>query len=78
MLRTHRCIDHPQRNPATGRVYICDGGALGSITLRESFTDRRSPPTTCPLTVEVLIDLAEIVSALQSMLTVEKEDRNLV
>ena len=54
-----------------GRVYICQGGPLGTVTLPESFTDRGAPPTARPLTSEVLIDLAAVVAALRGRLDTE-------
>ena len=48
-----------------GKVYICDGGALGNVTLPEGFTDRGLPPDRTPLSAEVLADLAAVVSALR-------------
>lgn len=48
-----------------GRVYVCDGGTLGSVTLPETFTDRGASPATRPLTAEVLTDLAAVVSAVR-------------
>src|SRR6516164_8693599 len=41
------------RRQALGRLYICEGGALGTVTLPEEFTDRGLPPASRPLTVEV-------------------------
>ncbi len=57
---------------AIGRVYICDGGALGTFTLPESFTDRGATPATRPLTANVLTDLASVVSALRNNLDSSK------
>ncbi len=54
---------------ALGRVYLCDGGTLGSVTLPEAFTDRGGPPATRPLTADVLADLAAVMSALRKHLT---------
>jgi len=56
-------------------VYVCDGRVLGTFFLPESFTDRADPPSTTPLTVAVLTELAAIVSALQKSLTVPREER---
>lgn len=47
-----------------GRVYICDGGRLGDVTLPKDFTDRGMPPDPSPLNSEILADLAAIVSAI--------------
>lgn len=46
-------------------MYVCDGRALGTFFLPESFTDRADPPAATPLTVVVLTALTAIVSALQ-------------
>ena len=55
---------------AVGLVYICEGGALGTVTLPEHFTDRGlQEPATRPLTVDVLADLAAVMSALRKPLT---------
>jgi hypothetical protein len=53
---------------AAGKVYICDGGSLGSVTLPEFFTDRGAPAAPRALTMEVLIDVAEVVSILRTKL----------
>jgi hypothetical protein len=63
---------------ALGCVYICDGGPLRNVTLPEDFTDRGAPATTRPLTVEVLTDLAAVVSALRRRLTGHEGGTNLV
>src|SRR2546426_7428839 len=57
---------------ATGRVYICDGGALGSFTVPESFTDRGAPPATRPLTADLLTALASAGSAVDTNLDSSK------
>jgi Family of unknown function (DUF5372) len=54
-----------ERHLAAGRVYICEGGSLGTVTLPEDFTDRGLPPATRPLTAEVLAVLAATLSALK-------------
>lgn len=48
----------------SGRVYVCDGGALGGIALVEEATDRGPCPAERPLTFEVLVGLAAVVVAL--------------
>ena len=53
---------------AIGHVYVCEGGPSGTMTLPEDFTDRGTPSDTRLLTVEVLVDLAAVVSALRLML----------
>jgi hypothetical protein len=54
-----------ERHRAARRVYICEGGPLGTVTLPEDFTDRGLPPATRPLTTEVLAGLGAILSALK-------------
>ena len=61
-----------------GRVYICEGGALGTVTLPEHFTDRAAPSAAGPVTVDGLIELAAVVSAIRSRLTGTQEGTNLV
>jgi hypothetical protein len=61
-----------------GRVYVCDGGTLGNVTLPEHFTDRGAPAAARPLTVDVLADLASVVSALQRDLTDHQGGTSLV
>jgi hypothetical protein len=55
-------------------VYVCDGGVLGTLFLPEIFTDRTDPPATGPLTVDVLTDLASVVSALHKGVTGGREE----
>ena len=52
------------RRQRTGRLYVCDGGALGSVTLPEDATDRGGEPAERPLSFEVLVGLAAVVAAL--------------
>jgi hypothetical protein len=47
-----------------GRVYLCDGGRLGSVALPEDATDRGPEPAERPLTFEVLVELAALVAAI--------------
>lgn len=54
-----------ERRLATGHVYICEGGPLGTVTLPEDFTDRGLPPAARPLTAEVLAELAATIRALR-------------
>jgi hypothetical protein len=61
-----------------GRVYVCDGGTLGNVTLPESFTDRGALPAAKPLTADVLTELAAVVSALRPHLTSQPGGTNLV
>ena len=52
------------RRVATGRVYVCDGGAGRNVALVEDATDRGAEPAGRPLTFEVLVDLVGVVAAL--------------
>jgi Family of unknown function (DUF5372) len=52
------------RRRAGIRIYVCEAGPLGSVTLPEDFTDRGVTPAARPLTVEVLAELAATISAL--------------
>ena len=52
------------RRRASVRIYVCEGGPLGSVTLPEDFTDRGLTPADRPLTAEVLAELAATITAL--------------
>ena len=52
------------RRHRTGRLYVCDGGELGSVTLPEDVTDRGAEPAERPLSLEVLVGLVAVVVAL--------------
>jgi hypothetical protein len=52
------------RRQRTGRLYVCDGGGLGSVTLPEDATDRGVESGERPLSFEVLVELAAVVAAL--------------
>jgi Family of unknown function (DUF5372) len=52
------------RRCAGGRVYVCDGGQFGGVSLPEAATDRGPEPADRPLTVEVLCDLVAVVAAI--------------
>jgi len=52
------------RRLATGRVYVCEGGPLGSVSLPEDATDRGQEPAERPLSVEVLAALVALVAEL--------------
>jgi hypothetical protein len=58
-----------RRYKSIGRVYICDGGPLGSVTLPEAFTDRGLLPAARSVTADVLVDLASVMAALRKSLT---------
>jgi hypothetical protein len=53
-----------RRGRSGGKVYVCDCGRLGQLSLPESFTDRGLPPGGATLDVTVLADLAAMVSEL--------------
>jgi hypothetical protein len=53
-----------ERRCGAGRLYVCDGGALGGVGLLEEATDRGGEPAERPLTFEVLVELAAVVAAL--------------
>ena len=52
------------RRHRAGRLYVCDGGVLGSVVLAEEATDRGPEPCERPLSLEVLVELAALVVAL--------------
>jgi len=52
------------RRRAGSRLYVCEGGPLGTIALPEDFTDRGLSPTARPLTADVLAALAATIRAL--------------
>jgi Family of unknown function (DUF5372) len=55
-----------ERKLADGLAVSCEGGPLGSLMLPVTWTDRGVPAADAPLTYEVLIDLAGVVSAVKS------------
>jgi hypothetical protein len=52
------------RRRAGSRLYVCEGGLLGTVALPEDFTDRGQVPAARPLTAEVLAELAATIAAL--------------
>ena len=46
------------------RVYVCEGGPLGSVGLPEDATDRGPEPAERPLSVEVLAAVVALLSEL--------------
>ena len=52
------------RRRAAGRLYVCEGGPLGTVALPEDFTDRGLAPAVRPLSAEILAELAATISAL--------------
>jgi hypothetical protein len=52
------------RREAAGRMYVCDGGGGRNVKLDEAATDRGSVPAGRPLSLEVLVEVAAVVTAL--------------
>jgi hypothetical protein len=52
------------RRVATGRVYVCDAGPGRNVALDEAATDRGPEPAGRPLTFDLLVELAAVVTAL--------------
>lgn len=52
------------RRIGSGRIYVCEGGPLGSVSLPEDATDRGREPAERPLTVEVLAALVVLLAEL--------------
>ena len=55
-----------ERKLAGGLAVSCEGGPLGSLMLPVAWTDRGPEPAAAALSYEVLIELAEAVSAVKS------------
>jgi len=54
-----------ERRFPNGRLYVCEGGAAGTIGVPEDATDRVPAPAATPLTAEVLAGLVELVAAIR-------------
>jgi hypothetical protein len=54
-----------ERRRASGRLYICEGGALGSVGIPEAWCDRAPPAAKQPLTSELLADLVRVLAAIE-------------
>ena len=52
------------RRVGSGRIYSCEGGPLGSVSLPEDATDRGPKPAERPLTIEVLAALVALAGDL--------------
>jgi Family of unknown function (DUF5372) len=52
-----------ERKLAGGLAVSCEGGPLGSLMVPLAWTDRGAPGADVPLTYEVLVDLAGVISA---------------
>ena len=53
-----------ERKRPEGQLFVCEGGALGTIGLPAAWTSRGQPAAERALTVEVLVELAALVKAL--------------
>ena len=49
------------RRVGAGRIYVCEGGPVGSVSLPEDATDRGSQLGEWPLSIEVLVALVALV-----------------
>jgi hypothetical protein len=54
-----------ERKRPEGRLYICEGGPLGTIGLPVAWTSLSEPAAERPVTIEVLVELAVLVKALK-------------
>jgi hypothetical protein len=54
-----------ERKLAGGMALSCEGGPLGTLMVPVSWTDRCPAGAVTPLTYEVLMDLAEVVTAIK-------------
>jgi hypothetical protein len=66
-LSGQRLVVLHSRRWGRGRLYLCDGGALGDVVLCEEWTDRGPEPAERPLTLAVLVELAALVAALDDV-----------
>jgi hypothetical protein len=57
----------------TGRVYVCDAGDGRNVALDEAATDRGPAPAERPLTFDLLVELAAVVTALGGLSDREDE-----
>ena len=55
-----------ERKRAEDRLYVCEGGPLGTLGLPTSWTSFGPPAAERPLTVEVLIELAALMAAIRN------------
>jgi hypothetical protein len=55
-----------ERKRGDGRLYVCEGGPLGTIGVPAGWTNLSPAAAERPLTIEVLIELARVVAALKS------------
>ena len=52
------------RRVDAGRIYVCEGGPLGSVSLPEDATDRGPLPAERPLSIDFLAALVALVADL--------------
>jgi hypothetical protein len=52
------------RRVGAGRIYVCEGGPLGSVSLPEDATDGGPQPAERPLSIEILAALVALVADL--------------
>ena len=62
-----------ERRWAGSRLYVCEGGPLGSVTLPEDATDRGPEPAAGPLSVDVLVGLVELVGSIRGAAGAEQD-----
>jgi hypothetical protein len=72
-LRGQRVEVWGSRRWGRSRLYLCDGGRLGTVVLSEEWTDRGPEPADRPLTLSVLIELAAVVAVLGGAGSAERE-----
>jgi hypothetical protein len=63
-LRGERLVVLFVRRVGAGRVYVCEGGPLGSVALPEDATDRGAEPAERLLSIEVLAALVALLADL--------------
>jgi Family of unknown function (DUF5372) len=63
-LRGQRLAILFERRLPEGRLFVCEGGPLGTIGVLEEATDRAPAPASTPLSGEVLAGLVELVAAI--------------
>src|SRR4051794_35229904 len=54
-----------ERKRPEGLLYVCEGGPLGTIGLPAAWTSLSEPSAERPLTIEILGELAALVTALK-------------
>jgi Family of unknown function (DUF5372) len=63
-LRGERLVVLFVRRVGAGRIYVCEGGPLGSVALAEDATDRGWESCERPLSIDVLAALVVLVGEL--------------